>query len=194
MPPIQRQNTQLTRKENGIWIQFTIRFYRSSTDGNFFSNLVADKKDNFRKNNRTGLAWNIGAFIFFSGVIQRLTAKTELKKKDYYGEYIIDRDCFPGKQADWQYEHFRFEINEHDSIFFFVTNKEKIVRTFRGTVSTTHSNSSQRLIINMKQPTHHILSSNPTVYRSTWSFYLVFYSPKFNNVFFKKGRWKQLRY
>jgi len=41
----------------------------------------------------------------------------------------------------------------------------------------------------MQQPTHHIVTSNPTTYRSAWSFYLVFESPKFNNVYFKKGQW-----
>src|SRR4051812_5379886 len=42
----------------------------------------------------------------------------------------------------------------------------------------------RKLIINMEQPTHHILTSNPTTYRSAWSFYLIFNSPKFGNMFF----------
>ncbi|TAE89990.1 MAG: hypothetical protein EAY81_01375, partial [Bacteroidetes bacterium] len=126
--------------------------------------------------------------------IQWLTAKTELKKKDYYGQYIVNRNYFPGIQADWQYNHFRFEIKENDSIYFYLTDKEKILKTYVGTITTTYRSqySSARLIINMEQPTHHILTSNPTTYRSTWSFYLVFDSPKFNNVFFKKGQWKPL--
>jgi hypothetical protein len=45
----------------------------------------------------------------------------------------------------------------------------------------------------MEQPTHHIMTSNPTTYRSAWSFYLVFYSPKFNNVYFKKGTMETTR-
>ncbi len=44
----------------------------------------------------------------------------------------------------------------------------------------------------MFDPTHHIMASNPTIYRSFKSFYLVFNSSKFNNVFFKKGTWKPL--
>jgi hypothetical protein len=44
----------------------------------------------------------------------------------------------------------------------------------------------------MEQPTHHILTGNPTTYRNSWDFYLVFYSSKFNNVFFKKGKWEKL--
>ena len=46
-----------------------------------------------------------------------------LEKSDYYGEYIINRNYFSGKQSDWQYDNFRFEIKENDSIYFYITNK-----------------------------------------------------------------------
>ena len=134
----------------------------------------------------------IFALAFLSFIAQWLTAKTELEKKDYYGVYIVNRDYFSGRQADWQYDNFRFEIKENDSIYFHLTDKEKILKTYKGIITTTKPYSSERLIINMEQPTHHIMTSNPTTYRSAWSFYLVFYSPKFNNVYFKKEKWKSL--
>ncbi|WP_198342274.1 hypothetical protein [Pedobacter psychrophilus] len=123
-----------------------------------------------------------------------MTSKTELNKNDYYGHYIINRDFFPGRQANWQYETYRFEIKKNDSIYFYVTNKEKILKTYRGTIQTTDPSqySSERLIINMEQPIHHILKTDPTTYRSSWNFYLVFYSEKFNNLYFKKGKWRPL--
>lgn len=142
-----------------------------------------------------GLIWlGIFGLVLLLSIVRWLTAKTELEKKDYYGEYVINRNYFPGRQTDWQYECFRFEIRKNDSIYFYVTEKEKILKTYRGTIKTTSPNqhSSERLIINMEQPTHHIMTSNPTTYRSAWSFYLVFYSPKFNNVYFKRGKWKPL--
>jgi hypothetical protein len=140
-----------------------------------------------------GVIWiTIVGLAVFSVTSQTLTSKKELKKNDYYGEYIVNRDYFPGRQADWQYENFRFEIKGNDSIYFYVTDKEKILKTYRGTITTTKPYSSERLIVNMEQPTHHIMTSNPTTYRSAWSFYLVFYSPKFDNVCFKKGQWKPL--
>ena len=140
-----------------------------------------------------GIIW-IGIFglVLLSGVARWLTSKTELDKEDYYGEYVVNRDYFEGEQTDWQYTHFRFEITDEDSIFFHVTDKEKILKTFRGTIKTTTPFSSARLIIEMEQPTHHILTSNPTTYRSAWDFYLVFKSPKFYNVFFEKGKWKPI--
>lgn len=127
-----------------------------------------------------------------SGITQWLFSKTLLEKKDYYGEYIVNRNFFQGEQANWQYNNFRFEIKDNDSIFFYITDKEKILKTFKGTITTIKPFSSERLIINMEQPTHHILISNPTIFRSSWSFYLVFFSPKFNNVYFKKGKWKPI--
>lgn len=140
-----------------------------------------------------GFIWlGIFGLALLSGIVQWLTSKTELDKEDYYGEYVVNRDYFEGEQTDWQYNHFRFEITDEDSIFFYVTDKEKILKTFRGTIKTTTPYSSARLIIEMEKPTHHILTSNPTTYRSAWDFYLVFKSPKFYNVFFEKGKWKPI--
>ncbi|KQR94450.1 hypothetical protein ASG01_00755 [Chryseobacterium sp. Leaf180] len=140
-----------------------------------------------------GFIWlGIVGLIIFSLTAQTLTAKKELKKKDYYGSYIIYRDFFPGKQANWQYENFRFEIKNDDKIYFYVTDKKKIVKTYSGTISTLSPYGSERLVIKMEQPTIHILKTNPTIYRSAWSFYLVFHSDKFNNMYFKKGTWKSI--
>ena len=140
-----------------------------------------------------GFIWlGIFGLALLSGIVQWLTSKTELDKEDYYGEYVVNRDYFEGEQTDWQYNHFRFKITDKDSIFFYVTDNEKILKTFRGTIKTTTPYSSARLIIEMEQPTHHILTSNPTTYRSAWNFYLVFKSPKFYNVFFEKGKWKPI--
>ena len=127
--------------------------------------------------------------FIFGTIIRIMTDKKELDKKDYFGEYIVNREYFKGKQTDWQYDNFRFEIKDNDSIYFNVTDKEKILKTYRGTITTIKPFSSERLIIKMEQPIHHILTSYPTTYRSAWSFYLVFNSPKFNNVYFKKGQW-----
>ena len=142
-----------------------------------------------------GYFW-IGLFgLFLLGTIIKLfTEQKKLKRKNYYGKYVINRDYFKGKQANWQYDHFRFEIKENDSIYFHETDKEKIVNTYRGTIKTTDPSQyvSERLIITMEQPTHHIMTSNPTTYRNAWNFYLVFHSDKFNNVYFKKGTWKPI--
>ena len=137
-----------------------------------------------------GFIWlSLIGLIFFSVILQWLTAKKELEKEDYYGQYVIDRNYFKGKQANWQYNNFRFEIRKNDSIYFYLTENEKILKIYKGTISTVKPWNSERLVINMIQPTNHIIKTNPTVYRSAWGFYLVFHSDKFNNIYFKKGKW-----
>lgn len=140
-----------------------------------------------------GFIWvTIISVSILSEIVGTIFSKKVLEKSDYYGEYIIDRDHFSGKQADWQYNNFRFEIKRNDSIYFFILDRNSIIKTYKGKISTKTRYKSARLKISMEQPTHHILSTSPTVYRDFWSFYLVFNSTKFNNMFFKKGKWKPL--
>lgn len=130
--------------------------------------------------------------LVFSFIFRPLWEKKVLDKSDFYGKYIIDRNYFSGKQADWQYNNFRFEIKENDSIYFYVTDGKKINETFKGTISTLEPYKSARLVIEMEKPTHHILTTNPTIYREVWGFYMVFNSPKFYNMYFRKGEWKEI--
>jgi hypothetical protein len=106
---------------------------------------------------------------------------------------IIDRNFYKGNQADWQYNNFKFEIKDDNSIVFYVIDNEKIIKKYFGEISTVKPFQSERLVIQMQYPTHHILSSNPTIYRYQNKFHLVFNSPKFKNVFFKKGCWKPIK-
>jgi energy-coupling factor transporter transmembrane protein EcfT len=142
-----------------------------------------------------GVIWTtIFAFLIMGSLLHALLSKVTLKKEDFYGQYVIDRSYFPGKQADWQYETFRFEIKDNDSIYFYAAQKDDIAKVFKGTISTLKPYSSERLVLHMQQPTHHILTTNPTIYRDAWGFYLVFNSPKFNNVFFTKGKWEPIEH
>ena len=130
--------------------------------------------------------------LILSFVFRPLWEKKVLDKSDFYGEYIIDRNYFSGKQADWQYNNFRFEIKKNDSIYFYVTDGKIINETYKGTISTLAPYKSARLVIEMEKPTHHILTTNPTIYREVWDFFMVFNSPKFHNMYFRKGEWKEI--
>lgn len=137
-----------------------------------------------------GFIWlgMVGIIIVFV-TIKALVSKKTLKKQDFYGQYIVDRNYFRGAQADWQYDNFHFEIKENDSVYLYATNEDRIRKKFIGTIKTLKQYGSERLVVNVKQPGHHIFQSNPTIYRSHWSFYLVFNSPRFGNMFFKKDPW-----
>ena len=131
------------------------------------------------------------SLIIFSSVLHAVFNKKILSKHDYYGTYVIDKEIISGKQADWQYDHFRFEIKDNDSIYFYVTDKNRILQKYKGTIATVKPGTSERLLLHMLQPTHRVLTTNPTVYRSAWGFTLVFDSPKFGNMFFTKGSWEE---
>lgn len=74
----------------------------------------------------SGLIWlGIFGLIIVSQIIMWLSKPISLNKKDYYGTYVVNRKYFRGYQADWQYESFRFEIKDNDSIYFYITNKAK---------------------------------------------------------------------
>ena len=137
--------------------------------------------------------WCVLILMWILGIISKpFYTEKVLDKSDFYGEYVIDRNFFSGEQADWQYNSFRFKITENDSIYFYETDGQQILKTYRGTISTVAPYSSARLAIKMEQPTHHVLNSNPTIYRDIWSFFMVFNSPKFHNMYFKKGEWKSI--
>jgi hypothetical protein len=132
--------------------------------------------------------------LILSAILQPFYTKKVLEKSDFYGEYVINRNYFSGKQADWQYNHFRFEIKENDTIYFYVTDGKIITETYKGEISTLAPYKSARLVIEMEQPTHHVLTTNPTIYREVWDFFMVFNSPKFHNMYFRKGEWKEIKY
>lgn len=115
-----------------------------------------------------------------------------IEKKHYYGSYVIAREFFSGEQVDWQYDHFRFEIKDNDSIYFHLTNGAKINKTYRGGISTIKLDSNENLILHMDTPTHHILKTNPRLYLKDNELFLVFKSKKYHHVYFKKGEWKEI--
>jgi len=98
-------------------------------------------------------------FVLFVFTLKWFNSKTILDKKDYHGEYVINRNYFKGEQADWQYNHYRFEINKDDTIIFYETDGDEILETYKGKIRTTSSYKSARLMIEMEKPSHHILQS-----------------------------------
>src|SRR5690606_2685813 len=124
--------------------------------------------------------------ILMVPILKRLHRKMEPEREDIYGTYCIDTTKFPGKQAKWQYEHIFFEIFPNDSIYFYETEGERIIRTHTGSIRFHPAYRRPRLIVTM-DTAFHITEQNPTLYRTTWDFYYVFDSRLWGNMFFKKG-------
>jgi len=131
-------------------------------------------------------------FILLLGILDPLMSQKKLDQDDFYGSYVIDRSYFPGKQANWQYNHFRMEIDKANTLKLFETEGAQILNTVEVPIEFVNYNST-RLAIRSDSAIHHILSSHPTIYREVWSFYLVFNSTKFSNMYFKKGKWAPIK-
>lgn len=140
-----------------------------------------------------GIIWlPITLLVVFVSTLQLLFEKRKMERGDIYGGYIIDRSKYPGKQADWQYNHFRFEITPQHDFRLHLTEEARVTRTIAGRVVFLEAYQQPRIIMQVDSPRYHLVATNPTLYRETWSFYYVFDSPKFGNVFFKKGPWVPL--
>ena len=109
---------------------------------------------------------NIAWWIFFISIpflltiISFFTSKKEVEKEDIYGEYVIDREKYAGKQADWQYNHYRFKITDDNKIIFYITEKENIVKTIEGKVEFTEYSHSPHIKIDLQNYHHQHLSEN----------------------------------
>lgn len=133
----------------------------------------------------------IGLFFITVFFVNLLNSKTNVSKQDFYGSYIIDRNFFKGKNADWQYNHYRFEITKDDELKLYVTNNGKILKIYKRKIEFIEGIASPHLKIINENP-NFILESEPTLYRNSWDFYLVFNTKSYSNMFFKKGIWKPI--
>ncbi len=118
-------------------------------------------------------------------VSDTLSRPLALRRPDIPGEYRIDRQFFPGPDADWQYAHYRFVLTRDDSLLFYVTDGTGRVHVHRGTVEF-HSGEPPALWRYTLQPPHHVLSGSPLLVRSHTDFYYVLHSSLYQNMFFRK--------
>jgi hypothetical protein len=139
-----------------------------------------------------------GMFIFLTGIfwiLETFSRPMILTQKDIIGNYVIDKSKFPGKQADWQYENFKFTITENEELIFKSRIYDNIWKS--DTVKISYSTGyydldkeeycNRKIRIDSDSTSHHIISDNPTLFRQNFGkFYYVFESEKFGNVFFKK--------
>jgi hypothetical protein len=108
-----------------------------------------------------------------------------LTKNDIVGEYRIDTTFYPGANAKWQYDHYKFYITNKDSILFIVMKEKEIPRTiYKHKIK--YSKIPPKLWSVVADTTHHLIRNQPTLYRGHDKFYYVFHSEKFGNMFFRK--------
>ena len=133
----------------------------------------------------------VGSFAIISIISNFLHSKAKVDKEDFYGTYIIDRKFFKGKNADWQYNHYKFEITKDDELNLYVTNESEVLKIYKRNIEFVQGSVSPHLKIINENP-NFILEAEPTLYRNSWDFYLVFKTQPYSNTFFKKGKWKPI--
>ncbi len=133
-----------------------------------------------------GGLWGLTILVFILGSIaDHHRTPIRLTKHNIVGEYRIDTTFFPGKNATWQYEHYKFYITDKDSILFVVMKEKEIPQTFYKH-KIEYSDGPPDLWTIVADSTHHIIRNQPTLYRGHDKYYYVFHSDKFGNVFFRK--------
>ena len=107
-----------------------------------------------------------------------------LTKADIIGEYRIDTNFFNGINANWQHSHYRFIITPTDSIIFYVTNKNTIIRAFKEKI--TYLPGPPDLWKVQRDTAFHVIRYSPSLFRGHNKFYYVFVSKRYGNMFFRK--------
>ncbi len=133
--------------------------------------------------------WGFVILLFcILSIIGFINSKTEVDKKDIYGTYVIDKEMFKGKNADWQYEHFSFEITKNNDFIFYEYNNNRVKSVHKGKVDFVEGYTSPHIRIVDLKPDHQVVEKEPLLVRNKWNFYYVFKSKKFGNMFFIKKK------
>ncbi len=129
---------------------------------------------------KLGLIWVFPSIL----IAIVLYAHYPITKERVVGLYQIDASFYPGENADWQKEHFSFEINEKDEFLFHEKLKDGNVKTIKGKVVWFRRSPPMLFRIDIEHA-HPLVDEYPTLYRGNRKFYYVFDS-KFGNMFYRK--------
>lgn len=129
--------------------------------------------------------WGVTVLVFVMAMIlDHYRTPIRLTNKDIVGNYRIDTNFYPGTNAKWQYEHYRFTITPTDSIFFYVTDKDTLFETYKEKI--VYSSGPPDLWKVQSNTSFHVIKYPPTLYRGHDKFYYVFKSDLYGNMFFRK--------
>jgi hypothetical protein len=130
--------------------------------------------------------WGLTILLFIGAAISNhYRTPIRLTKNDIIGDYHIDTKIFTGANAKWQYNRYKFTITPTDSIYFYVTNKDTVINTYKKRLVYS-SGPPDLWKVHSDTTTHHVIKYPPTLYRGHKKFYYVFKSDHYGNMFFRK--------
>ncbi len=129
---------------------------------------------------KLGVIWVLPSIL----VGLALYAHFPITKERVVGLYEIDSSFYPGRNSDWQKEHFTFEITKDDKFLFNEKLKDGSVKTVQGVIEWYRESPPMLFRIVMEQE-HELVDQYPALYRGNRKSYYVFES-KFGNMFYRK--------
>ena len=128
--------------------------------------------------------------MLLAALAEYINTPKRVKESDLFGEYVIDKTKFGGKQADWQYENYKFEIKPNRTLIFSQLQNNGRFKSEIVNVKIYDDGVRSYLNILSTKKNSHVIQQSPTLFRKRFCFYYVFHSKKFGNMFFEKGTWK----
>jgi hypothetical protein len=109
----------------------------------------------------------------------------KVEAKHIYGTYRVDIDKFDRLQATWQHEHFELTISTDNYLRLYQLKPQKRMLDEVRFEILDYANA-KRIKLRTTRDSHHILRTQPTLFREPRSFFYVFESEYYGNMFFRK--------
>ena len=129
---------------------------------------------------KLGFLWVVPSIII--GFV--LYSYYPITKDRVIGLYEIDNNFYPGPNANWQKEHFSFEITKEGEFLFKEKLKDGSVKVSSGKIHWYRKSPPMLYRIFMREE-HPLIDTYPALYRGKRRHYYVF-ETKFGNMFYRK--------
>lgn len=125
--------------------------------------------------------WILPVCLFIYGAINSLKS---IDKSDIVGTYEVDKEFYPGSNANWQNSLFSFVINEKDEFYFYEKLADGSFKVIKGKIEFYRNSNPALFRIIVSNP-NKLIDVYPVLYRQKFDFYYVFES-SFGNMFYRK--------
>jgi hypothetical protein len=122
----------------------------------------------------------VSALIFLSWSL----SLSSVDRNKIIGNYEVDAQFYPGKNALWQKRHYRFQVRPDNTFVLFERLADSSEKMYVGNI-TWANEATEKWSISMEND-HHIVPRHPILYRERFGFYYVFKTKKYGNMFFRK--------
>ena len=137
---------------------------------------------------RLTVLWTVPFSFFLMGkTILWVTSLTSVDQDRIIGTYEVDTEFYPGPNAEWQKEHFRFEVAKGNKFILYARLADGTEREYIGRVNWAHQRI-EKWSVDIDEP-YKIVNKYPTLYRGYFSYYYVLETKDFGNMFFRKTFW-----